>query len=165
MNEKIKEFINARIAEENQKYEAEKKRTLLELGLYEKIYSPDNKYSDEFDESELDGPNTYKYFKKEPFEISDEDYHELKKHIVKEKTKKSTFLPLILKCIAGLIFIVGFSAGISFGNVVVDPYDVIDGIQFSFAIALTYWSVSLISGTLILAVAEIIKLLEDIKNK
>jgi len=165
MNVKIREFIDEKIAEENKKHEAAKKRTLLDLGLYEKIYSPDNKYSEEFSESELDNTNTYKYFKKEPLEISDEDYQELRKHVVKEEAKRSTFLPLILKSIAWLIFIVGFIEGILSGNVVVDPYDIIDGTQFSFSIALTYWSVSLISGTLIFAIGEVIKLLEDIKNK
>ena len=40
MNEKLKEFLDAKKDTEQKKYEKEKQRTLLELGLYEKVYAP-----------------------------------------------------------------------------------------------------------------------------
>lgn len=164
MNEVIRKFIDAKISEENAKHDAEKSSTLSNLGLYEKIYSPDNKYSAEYPESELDNTNTFKYYKKKPIEISDEDYEELKKHLDKGEHKKHKTIALILTVIAWVIFVVGFVAGMSFANIVVDPYDVMNGSYFSFSIAFTYWSVSLISGAIILGFAEIIKILDDIKK-
>ncbi len=165
MNEIIKNFIDTKISEENAKHEAEKSTTLSNLGLYEKVYSPDNKYSAEYPVSELDSNNTFKYYKNKPIEISDEDYEELKKHLDKGEHKKHKTMALIFTVIAWIVFVGGFVAGISFANIVIDPYDVVNGTYFSFSIAFTYWSVSLISGTIILGFAEIIKILDDIKKK
>ena len=39
MNEKLKEFLDAKKEAEQKKYEEEKQKTLIELGLFEKVYS------------------------------------------------------------------------------------------------------------------------------
>lgn len=165
MDERIKKYIDEKVTEVNRKNQLEKEALLLKLGFFEKEYSPDNKYSDEYYESESDGKGTIKYYKKVPIEINDEEYAELLKYSTEEEPPKSSILPMILTTIACVIFLFGFLAGIAFGNVVVDPYDVLNGTVFSFAIAFTYWSIALISGSVFLALAEIIRILDKIKNK
>ena len=38
MNEKLKDFLDAKKDAEKKRYEEEKQKTLIELGLYEKVY-------------------------------------------------------------------------------------------------------------------------------
>lgn len=178
MNEKLKEFLDAKKEAEKKKYEAEKQKTLLELGLFDKVYAPDNKYSKEYYLYEWDDARaTTKYFKNVPIEITDEEYQEVKKYLKKDTPENNPFvmednpiatesnpIATALTVIAWIVFIGGFIAGIVLGTVEVDGY-YFDYTEFSFAIALIYWSVSLISGTMLLGFAEIIKLLNAIKKK
>ncbi len=69
-----------------------------------------------------------------------------------------------LKIIAIIIFFLGFIAGFVLGRQVVKS-SVFNRADFSFAIAFIYWAVSFISGMMFLGFAEIIQLLQDIKNK
>ena len=213
MNEKLKEFLDAKKDNEQKKYEKEKQKTLLELGLYDKVYAPtvgyghidgDNKvvkfpitnkntkigdiikvsrsgekvdviidkieseYSEEFSSSEWDSDNsTIKYYKEVPIEITDEEYQEVKKYSKKDDTSEINPIATALTVIAWVVFIGGFIAGIALGNVEVvkGSYYTYTDTEFSFAIAFTYWCVALISGTMFLGFAEIIKLLDAIKKK
>lgn len=77
----MKGFLATQKYAEKKKYEEEKQKTLLELGLFEKVYSPDNKQSEEFSSFEWDRTSsTNKYYKKVPIEITDEEYQEVKKY-------------------------------------------------------------------------------------
>ena len=168
MNEKLKEFLDAKKEAEQKKYEEEKQKTLIELGLFEKVYSPDNNYSEEFSSCEWDSANsTNKYYKKVTVEITDEEYQEVKKYSKKEETTENNPIATALTVIAWIVFIGGFIAGIALGTVEVERgyYYTYTDTEFSFAIAFGYWCVSLISGTMFLGFAEIIKLLNDIKRK
>ncbi len=168
MNEKLKKFLDAKKDSETKKYEETKQKTLIDLGLYEKIYSPDNKYSEEFSSSEWDSANqTNKYYKKAPIEITDEEYQEVRKYSKEEVSTENNTVAVALTIIAWLIFIGGFIAGIVLGTVEVEKgyYYTYTDTEFSFAIAFVYWCVSLISGTMFLGFAEIIKLLDAIKRK
>lgn len=66
--------------------------------------------------------------------------------------------------IAWIVYVAGFIVGIVQGNVEVQG-TFNNRTEFSFVITLTYWSIALISGTMFLGFAEIIKLLNKIKNK
>ena len=171
MNDKLKEFLDVKKADEKNRYEEEKRETLIDLGLFEKVYSPDNSYNEEFSWVEWDGSSTNKYYKKVPVEITDEEYQEVKKYLRQEKTKKETTynnpIATALTVIAWVLFIGGFIAGIALGTVEVERgyYYTYTDTEFSFAIAFVYWCVSLISGTMFLGFAEIIKLLDAIKRK
>ncbi len=168
MNEKLKNFLDAKKDSETKNYEETKQKTLLDLGLYEKIYSPDNKYSEEFYLAEWDSTTqASKYYKKVPIEITDEEYQEVKKYSKKEVAPENNSVAVALTIIAWLIFIGGFIAGIVLGTVEVEKgyYYTYTDTEFSFAIAFVYWCVSLISGTMFLGFAEIIKLLDAIKRK
>ena len=170
MNEKVEKFLETKRKDEIENQEKEKKKTLFELGLYEKEYSPNNLYTEEYSCSEWDYDSSKtKYYKKVPVEITEEEYQEVKKY-AKPKDVDVSEQPTIvtvLTVIAWIIFTAGFIAGIALGNV-----EVVKGIyytytdtEFSFAAAMIYWSVAFISGTMFLGFAEIIKLLDQINKK
>lgn len=168
MNEIVQQFLADQKERERKKYEEEKKITLFELGLYKKVYSPDNKHDWEYSITEWD-PNTStrRYYKKVPLEITDEEYQEVCKYTQRKEVKKINAVAKALEVIAWVLFIGGFIAGIALGRVEVERgyYYTYTETEFSFAAALIYWSVSLISGTVFLGFAEIIKLLDAIKKK
>ena len=167
MNEKLKEFLDAKKDTETKMFEESKQKALIDLGLFEKVYSPDNKYSNEFFLSEWDSTNQItKYYKKVAIEITDEEYQEVKKYS-KEVPAENNAVAVALKIIACIIFIGGFIAGIVLGTVEVEKgyYYTYTDTEFSFAIAFIYWCISLISGTVFLGFAEIIRLLDAIKRK
>ena len=168
MNEKLKEFLDAKKDAEKKAYEEKKKDTLIELGLFEKVYSENNAYSIEYPWSEWDSENSInKYYKKIPMEITDEEYEEVKKYSKKPVILGENPIATALTVIAWILFIGGFIAGIALGTVEVERgyYYTYTDTEFSFAVAFVYWCASLISGTMFLGFAEIIKLLTDIKNK
>lgn len=168
MNEKLKEFLDLKSNEELKKVEEEKRKNLISLGLYDKVYSPDNTYSDEFYLSEWDDENSRnKYYKIETIEITDEEYQEVKKYIKKEENKENNSIATLLTVFAWIIFIGGLFAGIEFGKVEVvkGVYTTYTETEFSLSIAVAYWGAALISGIILLGLAEIIKLLDDIKKK
>lgn len=168
MNEKLKRFLDIKKEEERKKYEDEKEKILIELGLYEKVYSPDNSYNEEYYFSEWDSANSIsKYYKKVPVEITNEEYLEVKKYSKKEEATVNNPVYIALTAIAWIIFIGGFISGIALGTVEVERgyhYTYTDT-EFSLAIAIAYWGISFISGTMFLGFAEIIKLLDAIKKK
>ena len=165
MNEKVKEFLDAKKKAEQKKYAEEKQKTLIALGLFEKVYSPNNTYSAEFPVYEYDsvsGKN--KWYKKVPIEITDEEYQEVKKYAKKEESSKTNPIASILTALAWIVFIGGFIAGLVFGTVEVESSYYSEA-EFSLAAAFVYWCDAFIYGTIFLVFAEIIKLLEAIKNK
>lgn len=166
MNEKLEEYISIWKEEEKEQRSIE----LINAGLFEKVYSDDDVNISDYPEVEWDEENQCnRYYKKVSIDITDEEYEEFKKAynskdnaVIEPKNKVAT----VLTVIAWIVFIGGFIAGIAFGNV-----EVVKGslysyrtTEFSFAIAFSYWAVSAISGVLILGFAEVIKLLNAIKN-
>ena len=154
MNEILKEFLDTKKAEEKKKYEEEKQKTLIELGIYEKEYSPDNSsHNGKFPHFEWDNTTqTAKYYKIIPIKITDEEYEDVKKYIVLSNNQNSNnSIANILKILAVIIYIVGF----------IFPFC----LEAEFPIMLIYWLSFFILGTIYLGFAEIIQLLTDIKNK
>lgn len=147
MHEKVESFLTQRQAEES----IRRSKHLVELGLYEKVYSNSTTYSDEFPYPETDEKGAIiNYYKKLPIDITDEEYAEIKKYSHAYSSGKNR-IAVALTVIAWVIYIVGFVSGlINYGS----PTD-----------SLVYWCGALISGTTFLGFAEIIKLLNDIKNK
>lgn len=169
MNEKLKKFLDSKKDTKTQKYDETKQKILIDLGLYEKVYSPDNKPSKEFSLYEWDSVNQVnKYYKKVPIEITDEEYQEIKKYVKEEEKKEEKVsnnpVATTLIFIAWVIFLGGFIAGVALGK-----EQVLRGYSyttvFSFANAFVYWWISFISATLVRGFAEIIKLLDDINKK
>lgn len=152
MNEKVAKFL-----------EEEKRKNLIKLGLYDKIYAPDNIRTDEYPLSEWDNTGLIrKYYKEVPFEVTDEEYQQIQQIIkLRQKPKvlptskpdKNT-IAKILTVIAWITFICGFIAGLILGD---DKYG------FSYTIAFIWWSSTFVSGILFLGFAEIIELLDTIR--
>ncbi len=162
MNERVKEYLDAKGRERIERYKKEKNETLCTLGLFEKEYSPNNEWSEEYCLNEWDSDlEQTRYYKNAPIEVTDEEYEEILKF---SKDEGGNVIAKVLTCIAWIVFVGGFLVGIALGNVEVEGYYSYHK-EFSFAIAFGYWCTSFISGMVFLGFAEIIKLLNDIKNK
>ncbi len=172
MHEMVREFLEKK----RQKIEAEKEKnkveTLISLGLYEVEYSPDGEQTSEYNLGKWDEEaGKTRYYKKVPVDVSEEEYEEIKKIACADSEKsqsQSNIVAKTLSVVAGLIWGGGFIAGIVLGNVEVTKstfYNTYTDTEFSFAIALAYWASSFIIGTMMMGLAEIVKLLNDIKNK
>lgn len=84
------------------------------------------------------------------------------------KKREGNNIAEILIVIAWLIYISGFFAGIILGNQdVIHPgiYLSYTTKEFSIAVAIICWASAFISGSLILGLAEVIKLLQGIEDK
>ena len=121
-------------------------------------YSPDNVQSSEYPFEEYDATSgSMKHYKKVPMNVTNDEFEQIKKYSTIDETPKNA-ISITLTVIAYIIFISGFIYGIYIGS---EYY--VD--EFSFSLAFISWIITLISGMTFLGFAEIIKLLEAIKNK
>lgn len=173
MDERVKAFLERKQSEEKAAHDKEKQNTLIQLGLYEKEYSPDITYSEEYPCYENENTDHYgKYYKAVPLEVTDEEYQIIKKYAKSENDAdteiRENTIAKVLQVFSWILFICGFFAGIVFGNESIDVgfYSFSHTeTKFMWSVALTYWCTAAVSGTILLGFAEIIKLLEAIKNK
>lgn len=154
MNERVAKFL-----------EKEKRKNLIKLGLYDKIYAPDNIRTNEYPLSEWDYKDQIKiYYKEVPFEVTDEEYQQIIKLSQKPKVSSGSkpdknTIAKILTVIARITFICGFIAGIIWGIILLGDRE---GALVGFIFMLLFWFAAFISGTLFLGFAEIIELLDTI---
>ena len=166
MNQRVQEFINQqKIQFENNK-NMEKAKVLNDLGLYDKEYSENPAWSEEYPDYEYDQvTKECRYFKKIPISVTDEEYAEILKYSNIDNTQiesddvktNSNTIATIFSVIAVFIFILGLFLGIVLGDAI--------GYKFSIGVALICWGSGFVGGVLMLGFAEIIKLLTAIKNK
>lgn len=165
MNQRVQEFINQqKIQLENNK-NMEKAKVLNDLGLYDKEYSENPAWSEEYPDYEYDQVTQQgKYFRKIPISVTDEEYAEILKYSNIDNTQiesddvktNSNTIATIFSVIAVFIFILGLFLGIVLGDAI--------GYKFSIGVALICWGSGFVGGMLMLGFAEIIKLLTAIKN-
>ena len=153
MHEKLKEFLDKKNFDEKEQLEKAKQKLLDDLGLYDKVYSPNNVYSNEYGVSEWDAETgVWKYYKKVAISITDDEYDKLKKYGSEYLPQNDNVVAGALKAIGVIEYILGFVA-------------------FIFIIPENEWMAililvsSIISGTMFLGFSEIIKLLHRINNK
>ena len=167
------ELLAKYLAEKESLEKRRKDAFLVEEGLYEKREISEEEYR-QIISTNLNHNASYTYdrekgktvyFEKIPIDITDEEMDLIKKYKISVPEKNS--VATALQVVAWILMLGGFILGIALGN-----QEVTHGIyyqyttnEFSFAVALTYWAVSIISGVFILGFAEIIKLLNDIKYK
>lgn len=166
MNQRVQEFIyQQKIQLENNK-NMEKAKVLNDLGLYDKEYSENPAWSEEYPDYEYDQVTQQgKYFRKIPISVTDEEYAEILKYSNIDNTQiesddvktNSNTIATIFSVIAVFIFILGLFLGIVLGDAI--------GYKFSIGVALICWGSGFVGGMLMLGFAEIIKLLTAIKNK
>ena len=167
MNKIVQEFIDKKKAEIENNKNKEKRKLLMDLGICEKEYSQSSAWSEEYPDYEYDQETKEgRYFKKIPINVSDEEYEEILKYCKQSDNttpvNKENKVAKVLTGIAYAIFIIGAILGFAMGytkNILEDIY------YFSFAVAVAWWGVSFIGGMFMLGFAEIIKLLNAIKNK
>lgn len=163
MHPMVKEFLDQRAEEKGAVLNKKKRELLDELGLYEKVYSDSKKRSSEYPEYEYDENGHTHYYRKEYFEISDEEYTELLKYSeYRGHYSSGNGIAVVFKILAIVIFIIGFFAGIIMGN---QAGESVRNSNFSLPAALIYWGAGFISGMMFMGFGEIIQLLTEIKNK
>ncbi len=130
----------------------------LEITEYGTSYEyPFSEYNSDLDH--------YRKYKKEPIELTDEEYEAVKQvSEINNVQQENNTVADILTAIAWITYIGGFFLGCFLGNIEVEGVYYSHS-EFSFAVAIIYWCAALISGTIFLGFAEIIKLLTSIKNK
>lgn len=167
MNQRVQEFINQQKIQAEYNKNMEKAKVLNDLGLYYKEYSENPAWSEEYPDYEYDQETKEdRYFKKIPINVTDEEYEEILKYCKQSDNttpvNKENKVAKVFTGIAYAIFIIGAIFGFATGytkDILDDTY------SFSFAIAIAWWGVSFIGGMFMLGFAEIIKLLNAIKNK
>ena len=161
MHEKVQQYVAARKADELKEYVDEKRKFLLNNELYEKVYYDGDGDIADFPFSEWDSDlSAQRHYKRIPLEVSDEEYEEMKKYTPKSNPQEeledhnpiATVLLVVALIIFGSFFILGIILGVDRrGDLTI--------------MAPIYWGCGLITGVFYLGLAEIIKLLTQIKNK
>lgn len=152
MNEMLSDYISEKEAEKKELLERQKIDFLLSEGLYEKEYSDKDGYSEEYPYSEFDSRNKQRFYRKVPINITDSEYEQIKELSQSEKSQEKNSVAIALMVIAWIIIVVGVVVGLFLTD-------------SSIGLAIICCVMSVVSGIFILGFAEIIKLLNDIKNK
>ena len=155
MNKILEQYLNEKKEAQLQIKEQEKTELLINEGLYEKILIDASEVDFENDLVEYswdESTQSNAYFKKIPIEITDEEYNELLSFCETEEHSSNT-VATTLTVIAWIIYIAGLITGLVYIS------------EEAFLITLLSWFSCFISGTMFLGFAEIIKLLQSIKNK
>lgn len=152
-NKRVEEFLA------NNESTSERDEILIEAGLYDKIYMPEtdavNPYKNEslkydYPESEYDEKKGRTvYYRKQAIKVTDEEYEAILRCISGDKN----LLADIITWGAYIVFAIGFIVGIPIGT------------SSGFATTLMVWLIAGISGISLLWFAEVLKLLQDIKNR
>lgn len=81
MNQRVQEFINQQKIQAEYNMNMEKAKVLNDLGLYDKKYSENPAWSEEYPEYEYDQETKEgRYFKKIPINVTDGEYAEILKY-------------------------------------------------------------------------------------
>lgn len=144
MNPKVAQYLEAKEREAAAKAEAEKKKILLDAGLFEREYT---------DANNLPGYEAYdatvgKFYRDVPIEVTEEEYRAILAHYNESadesERKRNTMSTVFLIC--GWIVIV-------------------TGVIAVFAARFPWGAGGLVSGLFMLGMAEIIQQLDDIRHK
>lgn len=173
MDKTVESYIRNKELEMTSKYENEKEKFLISQGLCEKIYMdiPEGMPVPEDVKWEYDSENDIlKAYVYQALPVTDEEYKRLQE--LSKSPKKGLGKNAIgsgLRTFAWIMFIGGFILGAIMGATVPGLSSLINAYRdiptFNFSLAMSYWGVSAVCGTLFLVFSEIINLLEDIKRK
>jgi hypothetical protein len=154
LTNKVKEFIEFEEAKLEKNKENEKSELLINLGLYEELYSDTERDTDDYP---FEGTNG-KYYKKVACETTDDEFNKIIKFTSQNEVVNNKVSSTLLG-IAYTIYIIGAIAGFAGGTTYLD-----NG-EFSIVVALSIWVSAFLSGTLFLAFGEVLKLLHKISCK
>lgn len=144
-----------------QKYIEKRKRDfLVEEGLFDKIYEPEEAVHDvdEYPHSENNnGLNRTRYYKIVPYDVTDEEFDTLLRlhhfsRMTKNKYSQLNGYATFMIVASVIIYIAGFVGGIIAGNN-------FERYEFTWWLAIAIWVPTFVYGSLLLGVSEVIKLL------
>ncbi len=101
MHEKVKEYLEShRAAESSQRTEMEqkeKRRILLDAGLYERVYADESvtKPTAEYPNCGLDENGKERFFKEVTYDVTEEEYEEIKEYVQAERGVNTAALQLV----------------------------------------------------------------------
>ncbi len=150
MHEKVKAYLEMKQTEEQARYKKEKQELLSSLGIVEKEYSNSVEPSAEYPNWGTDDAGKVNYYRN-AVEITDEEYELLKKYS-KKMIPAENKMAKILAYIAWAVI----ASGVHLGLILAE------GGFLLFLIGVLSGG---ISGAFILGFAEVIKLLQAIKDK
>lgn len=154
MNPKLSDYFAQKRLEEKQARDA----LLISQGLYEKVYAPNDEWSEEYPENELDSERqTIRYFKKVAIEVTDEEYEKVKKYALKAKVflPKSNSIAKILQGVGICVYVLGFIGGMQLQSEA----------EELLSLAIIVWAIAAVGGTILLGLSETVKLLQNIRDK
>ena len=111
MDEMLKEYLKKKSDEQKEKQDREKRRLLIQEGLYRKEYSPT--FSEEYCNAEWDSGMT-QYFKAVPIDVDDAEYEIIKNlcNTTPKKDNSKCAIAIVLNILGAIFIIAGFTAGV-----------------------------------------------------
>ena len=152
VNKEVEEFLNRSRQERDKAWGKAQKSFLLELGLYRVIPMPEGG-----DEKEYPDFENAERCRKEPLEVTDEEYAALCDE-VKKKTKKAwPVWPVyqLLFVLAVVVWAMGLLLGFIVGIQTVGEYT-----GFSLLAAVNTWITYSVFGAILLALSEFVRLMK-----
>lgn len=161
MNVRVEEFLKKKQLETATELIRRKNLHLLELGLYDVEYAPDNCFSENYPDIE-DG----RYCKKKPIEVTQEEYESICQVAPIASPKGWPIWPVdkLLFVLSIVIYGVGFIVGIVSGTKVAGYNESGTYYTFVWIYALTYWFTAYIFGSILLGFSEHLRLLDKISK-
>lgn len=155
MDPRVAEILAKKQEADQLKKDKKKEELLLELDLYDKVYTQNGDCSDEYPYCDWDDDKGINlYYKKVPIKITDEEFEALKSCTENYDSEESSNpVAITLAVIAWIIYISGFLA-----CAILCSEDYV-------ATGFYLLGACFLSGTVFLAIAEIIKLLFKINKK
>lgn len=159
MDELVKKYIYEKERSIRLREEKIKRNFLINQGLCRKVYVDVSNGEDtsDYDMDSVDGVD--KYYKMEPVTVTDEEYRKLR-DIAKKEAKIKNSVAFSLMIIGYTIVVLGFCLGL-LGGILTAMYDS----DFNWGTALICWVCTFVISTMFFGFAEIIKLLQEIKDK
>ncbi len=166
MDDRVRAYIEKKRKEQHiateQSTNRDKNFNLIKWGLYDKVFAPDEKQSSEYPYSSWDKEKKKDvYYKMVPFEVTDEEYAELlalHKNEADKTKNKDNGVEKALRYIGIICLVVSIIGGLGYG-VQEEEF------KWFLIIMLSFVSSGIISWALFTGFAEVIRLLEEIKNK
>ena len=158
MDPRVAAILNEKKEKEIKRYNKKKEEFLLDLELYDKVYSPDGNYNDEYPFYDWDEETgTSRFHKKVPIQVTDEEYQALRDCTDADTDNhRSNGVATAVFSIAWIIYIGGLIAGL---------LEFSDSNDAAFENAFALWFDAFVSGTIFLAIGEIVKQLFNINCK
>ncbi len=171
MHPQVENFLKSQHAQQQKKINKEKNEILIDLGLYEKVFAPNEDCSGfEYPFSEWDETtNTRKMYKKQPLPVTDQEYAEILKYAKSIETQKSSastgsITGSIIKGFAVVTWIGFFIIGICMGDAAAEADYFEDEKTFDFLTAFIWWIIGFAGGMFYWWAGDVIDHLKAIRQ-